>query len=173
MKILRLLLASIALSGGAALATTALAPPASSAPVPACVTSQIHVSAGQAEGAAGTTFVPLVFTNTGATCALEGVPAIHAVTASRHAVGPTARSLSGGKAAVLRVLATGRAASVALGVVDTGNYPVADCHAKEAAGVEVRLGRYVAETFIPMRISVCTSRASLTTQLVVPGDTGY
>lgn len=174
MKTLRFLLAGGVLAGVATLVGTGvLTSGATTTAVPRCLSSQIRVSVGQSEGAAGTTFVPLVFTNEGAACALWGVPAIHAVTSSHAAVGPTARSLSGGEMAARHVLTKGHAVSVALGVVDTGNYPAADCHARPASGVEVRLGTFVHETYLPMKISVCTTRASLTTQLVVPGVTGY
>ena len=108
----------------------------SAATVESCVASQITVSHAPPQGTAGTTFVPIIFTNTGAKCAIWGVPAVHPVTGSaHHAVGPAACSLSMGEVPVRRPLAKGRSVSVAFGVTDTGNFTPSSCVVRSANGV--------------------------------------
>ena len=139
---------------------------------PACRPSQIRVTTGVAEGAAGTIYVPLVFTNRGAACALWGVPSVQAVASTHHPVGPPARNDSIGQLAVRHVVAHGQSVASAYGVAETGNYPPSLCHARRAWGVRVRLGPFAGPTYVRLGVSVCTSQASTHVQLVVPGRTG-
>jgi len=156
--------------GATTLLTTA---PASAAPVHNCVSSQIKVSHGPAQGTAGTTYYAIVFTNKGAACALWGVPTIQPVKgAAHHAVGPMARSLSMGMMPVRQVVAKGHSVSVAIGVTDTGNYTPSACVAAKADGILVALGSFVHSTYVHLPISVCTKLTSVTTKLIVPGMTG-
>ncbi|OYV59511.1 MAG: hypothetical protein B7Z69_06875 [Actinobacteria bacterium 21-73-9] len=108
----------------------------------------------------------------GATCALWGVPSVQAVTAARHPVGPPARNDSIGQMPARHVVRRGQSVASAFGVAETGNYPVALCHARRAWGVRVRLGSFAGPTDVRLGISVCTSQASTHVQLVVPGRTG-
>lgn len=137
-----------------------------------CAPTQMSVAHGQAQGTAGTTYVPLVFTNHGATCALWGAPTIQPVNASRRAVGPSARNESIGEMPVRHVLSRGQSVSVAFGVADTGNFPVASCAARPANGVVVALAPFVRSTYVRLPISVCTKQASTTTRLIVAGVNG-
>lgn len=146
--------------------------PAAASAVPTCRPSQVRVTTGVAEGAAGTIYVPLVFTNRGAACALWGVPSVQAVTSTHHLVGPPARNDSIGQLAVRHVVAHGQSVASAYGVAETGNYPPSLCHARRAWGVRVRLGPFAGPTYVRLGESVCTSRASTHVQLVVPGRTG-
>ncbi len=160
-------------TGGAIPFAGALAA-ASATTVKSCVPAQIKVSHGQAQGTAGTTYIPIVFTDTGSKCAIWGVPAIHPVAgAAHHAVGPIARNMSMGQMPVRHVLAKGRSVSVAFGVVDTGNYPPSTCVARSASGVIVTLGSFVHSRYLHLPITVCTKRSSTTTRLLVAGVTGY
>lgn len=147
---------------------------ASAATVGSCVSSQITVSHGAPQGTAGTTYVPIVFTNTGAKCAIWGVPAVQPVAGSaHHAVGPAARSLSMGEMPARHLLAKGRSVSVAFGVVDTGNFTPSTCVARSANGVIVTLDSFVRSTYVHLPITVCTKRSSTTTRLIVAGVNGY
>ncbi len=140
--------------------------------VPACRPSQVRITTGVSEGAAGTIYVPLVFTNRGATCTIWGVPSVQPVTLTHHPVGPPARNDSIGLMPALHVVRHGQSVASALGVAETGNYPVARCHARRAWGVRVRLGSLAGPAVVKLGISVCTSQASTSVQLVVPGRTG-
>jgi hypothetical protein len=145
-----------------------------------CVSSQITVSRGAAQGTAGTTYYPLVFTHTGAhaltattACTLFGVPVIQPVIGPSHRpLGPLARNESMGEMPALHTLAKGQSVSVAFGVVDTGNYTASTCAARRARGVIVTLGAFVRPTYVNLAITVCTKLASTTTRLVAPGVTG-
>jgi hypothetical protein len=150
-------------------ATTALA-----APVKNCASAQLTVTHGAADGTAGTIYYPIVFTNTGATCAIFGVPAIQPVTgATHHAVGPLARNLSMGEMPARHVIARGQSVSVAFGVTEAGNYTPSTCLMRSAAGVAVALGTFVPSRYVHLSIVVCTKRASTTTRLISAGVTGY
>jgi hypothetical protein len=147
---------------------------ASAATVGSCASSQVTVSHGAPQGTAGTTYVPIIFTNTGAKCAIWGVPAIQPVAGSAHrAVGPLAHSLSMGEMPVRHLLAKGRSVSVAFGVVDTGNFTPSTCVARSANGVIVTLDSFVRPTYVHLPIAVCTKRSSTTTKLIVAGVNGY
>jgi hypothetical protein len=146
---------------------------ASAAPVKNCVPAQITVTHGAANGAAGTIYYPIVFTNTGATCAIFGVPAIRPVAGSaHHAVGPLARSLSMGEMPVRHVIAKGQSVSVSFGVTEAGNYSPSTCVMRSASGVVVTLGTFVTSRYVHLPIVVCTKRISITTRLITAGVTG-
>jgi hypothetical protein len=170
-----LVAASVGLSSLVASGTMALsaATSASAAPVKNCAPAQITVTHGAADGTAGTTFYPIVFTNTGEACAIFGVPAIQPVAGrAHHAVGPLARSLSMGEMPARHVIAKGQAVSVAVGVIDAGNYTPSTCVMRSANGVEVTLGTFVSSRFVHLPITVCTKRSSVTTRLITAGVTG-
>ena len=142
------LLAACGSSGGAAAPPTTVtatvtatpsastaAPPATgtsasphTAGPPACATSGLSVKLGAGNGAAGSTFVPIVFTNTtGSSCSLFGYPGVSFVTgrggsqigsaAMRDPTEPT-RSI---------VVAAGGVAHATLRVVQADNFPAAGC----------------------------------------------
>jgi Domain of unknown function (DUF4232) len=164
-------LASAALLAGTGVALAGSVPSGAAA-VPRCRASHIVVSTGQSQGAAGTFYVPIIFTNRGAACALWGVPAAQPVNAARHAVGPPSRNDSAGQMPARHVVARGGSVSSAFGYADTGNYPPNLCHARAAWGLRVSLGTFAGPTYVPLKMTVCTSRASTHVQLVVPGRTG-
>jgi hypothetical protein len=147
---------------------------ATTAGAKSCVSTQITVSRGAAQGTAGTTYYALVFTNTGATaCTLFGVPVIQPVIGPSHRpLGPPARNQSMGEMPAMHALAHGQSVSVAFGVVDTGNYSASTCGPRRARGVVVTLGAFVRPTYVSLPITVCTKLASTTTRLVSPGVTG-
>jgi len=139
-----------------------------------CVSSQIAVSRGAAQGTAGASYYALVFTNTGATeCTIFGVPVIQPVIGPGHRpLGPQARNESMGEMPALHTLAHGASVSVAFGVVDTGNYTASTCGARRARGVVVKMGAFVRPTYVSLPITVCTKRASTTTRLISSGVVG-
>ena len=147
---------------------------ASSATIQSCVPTHMKVSHGAPQGAAGTTYIPLIFTNTGSACAIFGVPSIQPVAGVTHRrVGPAARNLSMGEMGVRHVVLKGRSVSVAFGVEDTGNFPSSNCVARRADGVMVSLSSFVHPTYVRLAISVCTKLASTTTKLIAAGTKGY
>jgi hypothetical protein len=164
--------ASSVLVGG--IAALGASTDASATSVMNCVPAQIAVTHGAANGAAGTIYYPIVFTNTGATCAIFGVPAIQPVAGTpHHPVGPLAQSLSMGQMPARHVIAKGQSVSVAFGVTETGNFTPSTCVARSASGVTVTLGTFVTPRFVHLPITVCSKRSSTTTKLITPGVTGH
>ncbi len=137
-----------------------------------CVPAQMSVSLGRPNGAAGTIYYPLVFTNRASACAIWGVPTISPVGADRKPVGPNARNASMGEMPMRHVLARGQSVSVGFGVSETGNYSRAACVPRVAHGVIVSLAPFVKPTYVALVISVCTHQASTSTRLLAPGTSG-
>ncbi|MFR0352467.1 DUF4232 domain-containing protein [Streptomyces sediminimaris] len=112
----------------AALATTGLTWSASAAPrtgtpartVPTCTVGDLHLSLGRKEGAAGSLYQPIRFTNTGrGSCALRGYPGVSVLDSQHRQIGPAATR--SGRSYATVVLAPGRSASA---VMRTTNGPV-------------------------------------------------
>lgn len=68
--------------------------PSSAAGVAVCDYGQIYIAAAVTEGAAGSKYINLTFTNTSSTdCAMNGYPSVHYVDAAGHQIGaPAARA---------------------------------------------------------------------------------
>lgn len=146
---------------------------AAAAVVKPCAPTQIKVSHGGSQGAAGTTYIPIIFTDTAGACAIWGVPGIQPVVGAMHRpVGPAARNISMGQMPVRHVLTKGRSVSAGIGVVDAGNFSPGSCGARAADGVMVSLGTFVHSKYVHLAITVCTKRSSVTTRLVVAGVSG-
>ncbi len=144
---------------------------------PACTPAHIRLSLGQSQGAAGTFYYPIIFTNEGATCTLFGVPSIRAglrPVAKRPPsyVGPWARNLSMGYYPALHKLLHHQSVSVAFAVSDPYNYSASQCHPKAAAGVYVTLGGFAKGFVVIPHLTVCSTLPDLITRLVVPGTSG-
>lgn len=146
---------------------------ASATTTPSCKPAQMVVSRGSSNGAAGTIYHVLIFTDTAGACAIWGVPAIQPVVGAGHSpVGPTAGNASMGEMAARHVLTKGKSVSVDYAVVEAGNFSVASCKAKNADGVLVSLSPFVKSTYVKMAISVCTLRVSTKSRLLSLGRLG-
>jgi hypothetical protein len=170
-RLLTLSLLAASFSSGLSTAAVAAASPAST---PWCSTSTITLSAGPANGAAGTIYHPLIFTNKSkSACQLSGVAALQPGLAGKNfvAVGPASRNTAMGIMAILITLAPGQSASDNMGVSETGNYSASACKAKTANAVAVQLGA-ISETVSFGSFSVCTALASTTTRLLSRGTQG-
>lgn len=148
--------------------------PSTAATPSPCTPSGLSVHVGKPQGTAGTSYYPLIFTNTGtSSCTIFGVPGVQPVSgANRTALGPAATSTSMGMMPALHTLAHNASVSSAIGVVDTGNYTASTCAAQTANGIIVHLGTFVLARFEPVSWSVCTKRSSVTTRLLAPGTNG-
>lgn len=105
--------------------------------VPNCAIGELRGSLGQAEGAAGSVYVPLVLTNVGArTCELRGFPGVSYVAgADGHQIGPAA-AMSGPRGGEV-VLKPGAAAASQLQLVDVANFDAAVCKPTPVRGLRV------------------------------------
>lgn len=117
-------------------ATTGPATPTGSA-VARCTTAVLSGSLGPAEGAAGSTYRPLLLTNTGtAACELRGFPGVSYVTGDDgEQVGPAATE--SGERGPQVVLEPGTAASATVQFVDVANFDAAACAPVPVRGLRV------------------------------------
>ena len=142
-------------------------------PAPNCRPAQLRVSVGAPQGAAGTIYHPIIFTNTRATCVIWGVPHVQPVAGPRHRpVGPAAANMSVGMMPARHLIGRGQSVSDGFGVAETGNYPASRCRARSASGVVVSLTPFVGSTYVRLAFTTCTVQASTRTALIVPGRSG-
>lgn len=178
MRSLRILASASLLATGLAVVSGALGVDAGATTVAVknCAPAHLKVSIGAAQGTAGTTYYPILFTNSGPTCALWGValvqPVVGGVSHSHVQVGPKARNVSMGEMPVRHIVKSRGTVSDAFGVGESGNYTPSACRAKNAGAIIVSLGTFVSSTYVPLKISVCTKLANTTTRLIVEGTTG-
>jgi hypothetical protein len=102
-----------------------------------CTAAQIAVRLGAGEGAAGTIYVAIVFTNTSrVACSLRGYPGVSSVGgADGHRIGaPARRDPPRGATVILR---PGGVASAAFGQSEALNYPRSRCQPEPARGLRI------------------------------------
>ena len=108
-------------------------------------------------GAAGTTFFKLHFTNlSGHACTLNGFPFLFAVDLKGHQVGR--RAVFRKPAPHLVTIPNGKTATAVLGIVDTGVFPKASCRAVTAAGLRVFPPNQTRAKTVPFPFSTCSLR---------------
>ncbi len=96
---------------------------------PACPTRYLKASVGLAQGAAGSIYQVIDFTNiSGATCTLFGYPGVALAGGSPVTQVGAAASRSATGAAKLVTLAAGATANALLRITQARNYPAAKCH---------------------------------------------
>ena len=135
---------------------------------------QVTVNASQAGGAAGSTYVPVDFTNTsGSPCGLYGYPGMSFVTAgdgSGSQIGAAAQeNPSFGKVPVQ--LAAGGAAHAWLQVAEAGNYPAATCQPVTAHWLRVYAPGETQALYVSHAFDACAS-ASTPLLTVMPVRSG-
>jgi hypothetical protein len=144
-----------------------------------CASPSIRLSFGPANGAAGTIYLPLRFTNIGtAACTIAGIPSAQSLSgamlnSAHRDIGPRARSIdmsANGNGDPIRLI-PGGVASAAFGVVETGNFSPAQCRAKTVQSLRVGLASG-AGWWIRANYLVCTRLASTTIAGVVPSTDG-
>jgi hypothetical protein len=129
---------SAAPSGGSTIVPPPTSPsPAVTGPSP-CATSDLNVSLGASNGAAGSVFQTIIFTNrSSATCTLFGYPGVSLVSAPPYTqIGLAAQRTSTTPVKVIS-LAAGATASAVLRVVDALNFGSATCAPTKAAFLRV------------------------------------
>lgn len=148
-------------------APTSPAPSASSSPTsssPAqteaanCLSSDLQAKLGQAQGAAGTYYQVVVFTNTtNAACTLYGYPGVSFVTGvGGHVIGaPATRNTAIGD--VLVTLQPGAEASTLVGVEDVGALPPSKCNAGKADWLQIYPPGDTGALYVQYSAQVCTN----------------
>lgn len=110
----------------------------------------------QGNGAAGTIFYKLHFTNlSGHACTLNGFPFLFAVNLAGRQVGPRAVFRTPPSPRLVR-LANGRTATAVLGIVETGNFSRSACRPVTAAGLRVFPPNQTRSKLVPFPFSTCS-----------------
>jgi uncharacterized protein DUF4232 len=165
-----------AAAGGTAAASAAASAASGTAGLALCQPSslQVTVNASQAGGAAGSTILPVDFTNTsGSPCGLYGYPGMSFVTAgdgSGSQIGAAAQqNPSFGKVPVR--LAAGGVAHAWLQVAEAGNYPAATCQPVTAHWLRVYAPGETQALYVSHAFDACSS-ASAPLLTVMPVRSG-
>lgn len=149
--------------GACALLLGLTAAPAHAA-VPACKTNQLVVWLDtQSNGAAGTIFYTLNFTNVGSKCTLRGYPGVSAVGRSHQQLGKAAARDNGTKVKTVTLSsangggpAKANTAHSTLAIVDTGVLSPGACHPTTASGLRVYPPNQSAAAFVPYPFPACS-----------------
>ncbi|HEY3905934.1 MAG TPA: DUF4232 domain-containing protein [Streptosporangiaceae bacterium] len=144
--------------------------PSSSAPVtpngPAeCTTAELKVARGQSNGAAGTIYYNIDFTNTSSSsCFMQGYPGVSLVSAgggSGSQIGADAKRVSVTPSHQI-VLAPGQTANAALGVAEAGNFPASSCNPVTAHWLKVFPPDQTVATYVAFTTQTCASTSTAT-----------
>jgi hypothetical protein len=142
-----------------------------------CATSALRVGIGQANGAAGSIYYPLVFTNvSGTDCTMFGYPGVSFVSAisGRQLGGAAVRNPTFAPQPV--TLSPGATAHASLQVVVAQNYPAAICHPVTAHRLRVYPPGQFAPLYLGFTAQTCTAHvpggSTLGIYVVRPGSTG-
>jgi hypothetical protein len=154
-------------------ATTA---PATTAPaaagVPACSSRYLRAGIGQPNGAAGSTYLEITFTNLNNTpCTLYGYPGVVLANGTPVTpVGAPADRVGGGATTV--TLAPQGVASAQLRIVDAGNFPASQCGPVATTWIQVIPPNQTAPLYVSDNTTGCSNSAThlLTIEVVKPGS---
>jgi hypothetical protein len=139
---------------------------------PACATGGLVVWISNVQGAAGTFYYTLSFTNlSGHACTLRGHPGVSTVNLSGNQIGRPARWGNPGNAGHARLrtvrLARGATATAVLAITNVYNFPPKVCRRVTAAGLRVYPPNQFTSTLVPYPIGACTTRQIFMTAGVV------
>ena len=162
----------LAVTVGAAAALAVLVPAtadardAAHAKPPACQSKQlVNWLNTVPNGALGTVYYELQFTNLGRPCTLRGYPGVSAVSLSGHQLGKPASRVKVGRIKTVTVK-TNRSVHAAVGIVDAGAIPKSKCHPTWAAGLRVFAPNGTTAQVIPFPFQTCATGGSLRIQQV-------
>lgn len=146
--------------------------PQAQGPAP-CPTSGLKVATGPRQGAAGSVYVALEFTNTsGTTCTLYGYPGVALAASNRAQIGAPA-TRDGSKPKQLITLKPGATGSATLRIPQAMNYPAAKCGPVQAAYLQIYPPNQTAHVDIPYQTLGCSKQLTvLTIGTVVTGMNG-
>ena len=129
-----------------------------SAGLAGCATGDLKVSTGNPEGAAGSTYLSIRFTNTSsASCTLYGYPGVSLAAGSPTAqVGAAADRQVTAPASVV-TLGPGQTGSALLRIVQALNYPTATCSPTATAYLRIYPPNETQSVLLPFKAMGCTS----------------
>jgi hypothetical protein len=158
----------------ATMTSTPTPTPTSSGPAP-CPTSGLRVALGQGDGAAGSTYYPLDFTNaSGDACTLFGYPGVSFVTGVGGSQIGNAASRNPAFASEAVTIPAGGVVHATLQVVNAQNFPRADCHPVTAHWLRIYPPNQTAPLYLSFTAPACSARAKsggiLAVEAVRPGS---
>ena len=129
----------------------------------ACQSSQLVATVGASNGAAGTIYYTLDFTNLGATCTLRGYPGVSAVSVSGRQLGSPAVRATGNRTRTVTLKAATSVfrpavATTTLGISNGVTASSPSCHAVLAAGLRVYPPNQKAALAVPLPFAACANR---------------
>jgi len=123
---------------------------------PSCATRDLKVAAGLAQGAAGSVYQVIDFTNiSGATCTLFGYPGVSLVSGPPYAqIGLAAKRTN--TAPVKQItLAPDATANALLQIVDALNFPASTCSPTKSTNLRVFPPNWTASVYLPYATEGC------------------
>ena len=139
----------------------------------ACASRDLGVRTGRGEGAAGSTYVQIVFTNnSNATCTLYGYPGVALAGGSPiRQIGAAADENQATPRQVI-TLGPGAVASAQLRVVSAQNFPAARCHQVPATYLQVYPPNQTTPIYVMYSSTACSKSVHLLTIDVVKAGSG-
>lgn len=123
-----------------------------------CPTSQLTLSLGPIQGAAGTEYQPLRLRNRGRACTLTGYPGVSMLAADGHQIGVPAER-AGPAARAVRLEAGGLATAV-LSVANAGAFPDSACRPQQSSRVRVYPPGQRSALTVADAVAVCSASGS-------------
>lgn len=123
-----------------------------------CTSDRLAVTVGNSEGAAGSTIVPIVFTNkSSGTCSIQGFPGVSLANSGGPIGAPAIRHSS--RSSEIIALAPGAKAIARLKVADAQNYPSSTCQPDTATFLQVYPPNLTQASDVPFQGSGCRSKS--------------
>lgn len=130
------------------------------AAVPKCTSSDLSLSMGSPNGAAGSIYYDLILTNSSDhPCTMYGYPGVSAVKSDRTQVGPAAERNGEAEGSVFE-LEPGSSATAALELVQAGAYSPEKCGPADAAGFLVYPPDDTGSLYVDLPSVICTNQAN-------------
>ena len=148
--------------GSSATAASSGAGSAPMIPASQCPTASLRatVNKSQASGAAGTSYVPIDFTNvSGHSCAMFGFPGVSFVTGPGGSQIGDAASRQTAFGARTVTLASGGTAHAWVGIADAGNFPAASCAPVTAHWLKIYPPDQFAALYTRFTTTVCSKKS--------------
>jgi Domain of unknown function (DUF4232) len=140
-----------------------------------CPTRSLGLKPGLAQGAAGSTYQVIDFTNiSNVTCTLYGYPGVSLAGGDPVTQVGLAAAEDPTTPRKLVTLAPGQVANALLRIVDALNYPASKCGPVKTQWIQVYPPNQTTPTFVAYNTTGCTKRVKiLTVSVVQPGDGGH
>ncbi len=147
--------------------------PAPQGPRP-CASRDLGARTGNGQGAAGSTYIPIVFTNnSNVTCTLFGYPGVALAGGSPLSQIGLAATENPATPRRLVTIAPGAVASALLRIVAAQNYPAARCHQVTARYLQVYPPNQTTPIYVSYSSAACSKPIHLlTVDVVKPGSGG-